>query len=178
MAVAKEAADAAKISADALKATERGILIEKIQQPYIKGAFFAEQYPNSPTMRETIGVAGIFVLKNYARTPVTIFNLHAALFIGNDPPEDGPAELLIDKALSEYTIAPQAQTDPIEITKEQPISWEMSNQLVRGTAHIWLIGKVRFVDIFDGTCSRQFVWKYDRGAKRFKLHRSAENRSR
>ena len=180
IAVAKQSADAAKVSADALKATERGVLIEKVAALGLVEAFSAaENFPNSPTMGASeINLKAQIALKNYGKTPVTIFNVHGDISISEKPPEGYSAAWLIDRVLSEYTIAPQAQTDVIEIANKQEISWAMSNQLVRRTAHIWLIGTVRFVDIFDETCLREFIWKYDRQTNGFKLHRSDEKRSR
>jgi hypothetical protein len=156
------------------------VLIEKIASDGLADAFcLAERWPNSPTMGPSkVDLKATISLKNYGKTPVTIFNVHGDILISDEPPEVYSATWLIDRTLSEYTIAPQAQSDDIHITKKQEISWAMSNQLVRRTTHIWLIGITRFVDIFDETCLREFVWKYDHQTKGFKLHRSAEKRSR
>ncbi len=171
IAVAKESADAAKVSADALRATERGVLIEKISPCNLVGAFWGARYPNSPTMGPSIiDLSATLSFRNYGKTPVTILNIHGDIFTSSAPNSRYSA-ILIDRALSEYTIVPQCQTNDIDITKkQQEISWELSNQLQCRTVHVWLTGIVRFVDIFDETCVREFVWKYDHQTDRFKLH--------
>lgn len=117
-----------------------------------------------------IDLSATLSFRNYGKTPVTILNIHGDIFTSSAPNSRYSA-ILIDRALSEYTIVPQCQTNDIDITKkQQEISWELSNQLQCRTVHVWLTGIVRFVDIFDETCVREFVWKYDHQTDRFKLH--------
>jgi hypothetical protein len=75
LAIAKESADAAKVSADALKATERGVLIEKVAAQFglVEAFAAAEVFQNSPTMGASeINLKAQISLKNYGKTPVTI----------------------------------------------------------------------------------------------------------
>lgn len=180
LAIAKESADVAKMSADALMATERGILIETVTPFAIdKVVGFAGMFDNSPSMGpSTVILNATIYFKNYGKTPVTIFEIYSDIIFSSNEPESLGAAGLIDRAIGEYTISPQAKTDEIRIERRQEISSAQSSELSRGTAHIWLIGAIRFVDVFDETCLRQFVWKYSRQTNGFKLHRSAEHRHR
>lgn len=173
------AADAAKESADALKATERGILIEKISSVDFKRAYsVAESYPNSPTMWPiNAELSTTITFKNYGKTPITIQEICGDIVIADAAPRVKDGVFAIEHKMTEYVISPQTESDVITFKRSKEISWDKNNKITRETMHIWLIGSVTFVDVFDVTCHREFVWKYSRRSNALKPYHSYEERN-
>jgi hypothetical protein len=176
IAVANKAANAAKASADALKATERGILMEKISSVDFSRAYSAaESYPNSPSMWPiTAELSTTITFKNYGKTPITIQEICGNVVIADATPRIKDGVFAIEHKLTEYVISPRSESDAIPFKVSKEISWDKNNKITRGTMHIWLIGSVTFVDVFDVTCHREFVWKYSRRSNALKPYHSYE----
>ena len=179
IAVADKAANAAKASADALKATERGILMEKISSVDFSRAYSAaESYPNSPSMWPiTAELSTTITFKNYGKTPITIQEICGNVVIADATPRIKDGVFAIEHKLTEYVISPRSESDAIPFKVSKEISWDKNNKITRGTMHIWLIGSVTFVDVFDVTCHREFVWKYSCRSNALKPYHSYEERT-
>jgi hypothetical protein len=171
----RRAADAAKKSADALERSERGILIENIQFQDI--AVFAETICNITFEGYAGGEINVtFSLKNYGKTPVTIRNIQADIYLSEQP--------RIEKfwphfpyKLKENTIAAGDACTPITLEKKIMVRRDARLKFIQNNIGIWFAGIFLFSDVFGQTTLRQFTWKYDTDARELKPHSGGEQRS-
>jgi len=178
---ARIAAEAANLSADALRRTERGILIEYVQLTHIPGirAFTDTLYTTAVraddhTMDIDVEVYIQFSLKNYGKTPVTIIDVCAYCTITNTPWATGGLET-IDLVLTEYTISPQDSSGTMRFRKTLVVSQSERAALKSGALHIFFIGLFTYNDVFGVLNSRQFAWIYDPRTRRLRPHESREH---
>jgi hypothetical protein len=165
----RKASIAAQDSSKALLASERGTIIEVIRQLNFERAYWAGRYNNSPTMPPTqVDLEITIWLKNYGRTPATIYDIYLDLKIAERAPKDPifPSDNLV---LSEPTISQDDERGPIRTVRPTDVSWEMSRKLVEGTLGIYFIGRIEYKDVFGIFWTREFVAKYDRALKAFKM---------
>lgn len=161
---AKEAAEAAKESANALVAAESArVLIFPVGHNYWQVAGkFAAMYPNSPEMGAfSENVKVWYSFKNYGKTPGILKHASVRLEHSKNPPEsvttsgfmplvDLPVERVIDagKALDRRPCDLAAT-----LTMEDAIG------IAAGDTSIWLIGYVAYDDVFERECTQDFLYK-------------------
>lgn len=169
----KTSLEISKQAADALTASERGNLIERISIVRdIDAAYYAKRFSHSPTMPPSeISILWEFNFKNYGKTPATITAFSGNLVLEETAPEfdkDFFRHVTSAAALDQYTISGGDSSGAIVKTNTFSISWDQSNRMVRGTLHFWFIGHVVWEDVFQQRTLRFFVWKYDRRVGAFK----------
>lgn len=172
VAAAESAAEAAKESADALQASERAVVFERLEGSInLESLFRPGENPfQSATMQvaSPVAIGTTLYLKNYGKTPANILSYSVRPIIQKDipafdlPPPPSEVKLLINSV-----IEAQGETEEIPITGIVPNSWEQSIRLRDRQLEVWLAGEVMFTDVFDIVRTREFVWRYDRPMKLF-----------
>jgi hypothetical protein len=175
--VSRKSADAAKKSADTLVSTEKGFVFEKIRNHNFSlelGQMRIYDHP-SGTWPKHVNLFLSFSFNNYGKTPIIINEIAADIKIkkGMASMVDG-AYAVIPK-LSEYVIAPQMESDIINLRETVSVSIDLFNDFVSGAADVWFIGMIEFYDIFNTKLRREFVWKYIRQSDALRHYQSTEH---
>jgi hypothetical protein len=159
---AETSANAARLSAEAMVTVERAELSESVIESDIEGAYWSLLYDNSsaisPTSERNLSVS--MRIKNYGKTPGTVFDVFTDIRIDRRVPEIKNLDFVSDELFSERTIPTGEERGPINTCRNQAISWQQSQELIRGTANIYFIGRFIFDDIFHTTWVRDFIWEY------------------
>ncbi len=177
IAVAADATEAAKRSADALQAAERANVIERIDGAEGFDDLFlsGERYKNSPTMNEieypAAQISATLRFKNYGKTPAIILSYSIEPIISEQMP-DLDFSTLVEinfqtMMLVNFVVEPLGATEDIPLTRFVRHSWAQSNLLAAGRLLVWFAGYVTFIDVFDIKRTRKFIWRYDRPMRRF-----------
>ena len=164
--VAEEAAKAAKKSADSLQASESAFVVEEIYTPGGINDFpftFHLRTP-VPTSVEPAAITGAIVFKNWGKTPATVICYGTRFHVGEVRPHFLSMD---DKYLLRYVIEAQGKTEGIYISDVIPNSTQQSERLSAGALTLWLVGFIKFADVFGKKRIRHFAWRYERPMKCF-----------
>lgn len=171
--VAKEAADAAKKTADLLQMTERAYVAEQIlSKPDLHDQLLL--HPESLLTKELVPAQASPQLTvairftNFGKTPATLKSWAASLSIdGAVRKVDHEPQLFAIRILGPGEQSGDYGSPSIGIP---PPAEGQGNKLKDGSMHLWVTGYVDFEDIFGKAAKREFVWRYDIAMKRFIPH--------
>jgi hypothetical protein len=168
---ARITADAAKRSADAAVAAERGRFFVVVgPHNFHKVVALSRQWPASPSMpiidRRLLITYGF---KNYGKTPAVIREISHGIAISREPPD--PVYTLSNLIPQETVIAPSGTTD------EQTCIFDTNLETVKdamplstGEAYIWFYGRIDYKDIFgDMNQTHRFFFRYIDTGKGFRF---------
>jgi hypothetical protein len=163
--------DSVRIAERALNELEVPFIALKVIDPGLKVSYTANGAPLimnalSPAMRLK------FCFANYGRTPASLLELRAELCatnIGKSPEMIDPDDPRKVDQFGEL-IGPGKKSVPmIRIFREFPDVGAKMNAIDQGGADVFLIGFVRFRDIFDSRYTLGFCAKFDRKGGNFVL---------
>jgi hypothetical protein len=171
--VAREAANAAKKTADFLGVTQRAYVAEQIGDKIdlIETLFhFGDDSHSAPSVAQQPDVSLSVPVRftNYGKTPAMLkswaanLSCEAAIRKVELEPKLFPTRILAPGERSEDHLS--------SIIKPFPRSAEQSEKLTDGRLQLWVSGYVEFEDIFGKNTKREFAWRYDHAMRRFVPH--------
>jgi hypothetical protein len=158
---AKDAANAAKQSAEAQIAVEGGRLL---CQPHSCSFWnqvgtLVERWPlaSDKPLNRTFEIS--FVLKNYGKTPATIKEVVAVLIKSPDqPPNVFITTPLLDLP-SETVIGSGLCSSGLKVEFSQYLIQAEAAQVVNGQQNLWFYGRIVYDDVFGREGTQTFVYK-------------------
>jgi hypothetical protein len=168
---ARITAEAAKRSADAAVAAERGRFFVVVgPHNFHKVVALGKMWPASPNMPISDRRLLItYEFKNYGKTPAVIMAISHGIAISREPPD--PVYTLSNLIPQETVIAPSGTTD------EQTCTFNTNFETVKdamplstGESYIWFYGRIGYKDIFgDIGQTHRFFFRYIDTGKGFRF---------
>lgn len=160
---AKNAADAADLSAKAITVVERAYVYPIVVSPgaieeCIRGALACAE-DDTPTP-ETAELT--FRLKNFGKTPAIL----KSAFVAFGAPPHGA---LIGVSLADSVLASSKKTSPLSSRMEIGLTRKQAQHVLLYTGHISFEGTVTFDDIWGNENTTQFYFVWDKDIKRMRL---------
>lgn len=174
---AQDAADAAKLNAQAVIDAERAHLFVVIQNETVSSAFqSARMYDNSPTMHPTkmTGPGIQYVLKNYGKTPGILQHVWHGISIQKDP---GARRTFVAADTALEIIAVNAESAQMTVTYLEPFTFGDARNLVTDETVLYFYGQADYVDTFGKPV--RLDWEFIADSRRLRqiIHRETRQNS-
>jgi hypothetical protein len=164
LAPAKEAADAAKLNAEAVIEADRARLFVRVDKSNLEDSVTnAAQLSNADDYR-TAALRIRYTFKNHGRSPALVKDASHHLIHAETLPEDRdryyaplvplPLDLIIDS---------NKESRPLTVQLESAITVADAKSIARGDSSLWFYGYVSYDDTFGWGRELRFVWQYSGG---------------
>jgi hypothetical protein len=171
LAPAKEAAEAAKLNADALMAAEGAHLYVIVKGDNITNIFqLAGRYDNSPGMNDSKMNAPAlqYVLKNYGKTPAMLLHVWHGISIQKNP---GERRTLVARDVALEIIGVGSESAEATVTYDKPFKFGEARSLVSEETVLCFYGEADYKDTFGAIIHLEWEFIADRGALHYIDHR-------
>jgi hypothetical protein len=164
LAPAKEAAEAAKLNAEAVMTAEGAHLFPIIKKDNLKECFLSKPAAHSDVLPNP-NVTYIF--KNYGKTPAKLISVMHGMSFFERPSKNRTMHLEDERALE--IIAGNAESGEIELFLSDVLTATKAEAVLEYRSQILFFGEAAFKDFFD----RQFrcIWEFEGRFGGFKLIR-------
>jgi hypothetical protein len=159
---ARLAADAAKSSADAAVAAQRArFYFVEGENNFMDFVRFAASW-SGPSELEGGAAKGIpsakFSFKNYGNTPAVIQEICYGLVFSPEPFDF----VYEPRKMMEHMIGAGGSTEVITCVAKEPLSIKETKDIRRGSAYLWLYGKIYYKDVFGCPQIHRFLRRFTR----------------
>lgn len=167
-AATKRAADAARVSADALPIVERAYVYPEIVatgpiEELIRNAtvyYLGDTEKQNIPVPETAEIT--FNIKNYGKTPAILKTIYAGFGVG-------PVPTLIGLSIPESVLGERESTSAIICEMQIGITPHQATHIGLYTAHLSFCGEITFYDIWGIEQTTEFNFVWDKEIKRMTL---------
>jgi hypothetical protein len=161
---ARLSAEAAKKSAEALPAIERGYVFLRIARHMIQ--LRAKSTPNEHSPAHPLIVHYTFV--NYGKTPAILREIRvgvqrSASTLPNDAWADQPRIQVPNDVLGAGEACGEKY---LEVRDPEPMTDAVADQIQSGSLYVYFFGHVTYEDVFGDDQETQFCWRLDRAGFR------------
>jgi hypothetical protein len=175
---AKEAADAAKLNAQAVVDAERAYLFVTVEADVVPvmGKALAFAFASDVDNRSTFGFEISYVFQNHGRTPAIIREISHGACIAPEFPIERTYSHVIH--LPSHLLASDKETPPIKADDVPKITTAIAKSIDDIEDTFWFYGNVTYDDMFGWRRTFDFVWHYSAVSEGFNLYSWTENQER